>query len=224
MTSHRVCLWGLHKIMCLKYLAWNSEHALCVLGKWLLFLLLNEYIFPSLQDRRWHLSHLFWTWKRIYWFYCYTVFSKCFCWSNNVQKMYCIIKKSPFSSLWEVHPYPCLFEPSHFSYPRAVHFLGWSRRLLQPLDIVTSPEFSIPILLIEHLFWNWYGCEQKVSILSSCMPQRRSVLGDASKPSSFLSENSSHIKRNTGETENKSMSSADPDFSDYNLSPSDTEL
>ena len=56
------------------------------------------------------------------------------------------------------------------------------------------------------------------------MPQRRSVLGDASKPSSFLSENSSHIKRNTGETENKSMSSADPDFSDYNLSPSDTEL
>lgn len=112
MTSHRVCLWGLHKITCLKYLAWNSEHALCVLDKWLLFLLLNEYIFPSLQDRRWHLSHLFWTWKRIYWFYCYTVFSKCFCWSNNVQKMYCIIKKSPFSSLWEVRPYPCLFEPS----------------------------------------------------------------------------------------------------------------
>lgn len=86
MTSHRVFLWGLHKITCLKYLAGNSEHALCVLDKWLLFLLLNEYIFPSLQDRRWHLSHLFWTWKRIYWFYCYTVFSKYFCWSNNVQK------------------------------------------------------------------------------------------------------------------------------------------
>lgn len=33
MTSHRVCLWDLHKIMCVKYLAWNSEHVLCVLDK-----------------------------------------------------------------------------------------------------------------------------------------------------------------------------------------------
>lgn len=106
-------------------------------------------------------------------------------------------------------PIRVFLSQAHFSYPRAVPFPGWSPRLLQPLDIVTSPEFSIPILLIEHLFWNWYGCEQKVSILSSCMPQRRSVLGDASQPSSFLSENSSHIKRNAGDTENKFMSSAD---------------
>lgn len=101
-----------------------------------------------------------------------------------------ILSRNPRFPVCEIFiPTRVFLSQAHFSYPRAVPFPGWSPRILQPLDILTRPEFSIPILLIEHLFWNWYGCEQKVSILSSCVPQRRCVLGDASQPSSFLSEN-----------------------------------
>ena len=33
MTSHRVYLWDLSRMLYVEYLAWNSEYILCVLDK-----------------------------------------------------------------------------------------------------------------------------------------------------------------------------------------------
>lgn len=60
MTSHRVYLWDLNRIVYVKCLVWNLEHKLYVLDQELLFLLFNEYvIFLFLHYRGRHLSHQF---------------------------------------------------------------------------------------------------------------------------------------------------------------------
>ena len=108
----------------------------------------------------------------------------------TISKKCTVASRNPCFPVCEMFiPTHVFLSQTHFCYSRAVPFPGWSPRILRPLDIETSPGFSIPILLTEHLFWNWDGCEQKVSLLSSCMLRRRCVLGDALQLPSFLSEN-----------------------------------
>lgn len=129
--------------------------------------------------------------------------------------MYRIIKKSPFSSLWNVPSHPCLFEPSPLVLSQSCPLPGRSPRILQPLDILTRPEFQHPNTVnrtpfLLELIQVWTKVPFSAPMYTEAM-----CAGRCLKPSSFLSENKlTHIKRNTGETEDKSMSSADPDFFD----------
>lgn len=83
------------------------------------------------------------------------------------------IRKSPFSSLWDVHPTISLSQ-AHLSYPE-LSFQG---------DHLTTKIYNEPrvqhpnTVNLEHLFWNWYRCTFKGhSLILWYFAEKECVLG-----------------------------------------------